>query len=390
MEHDGEIRNCTPCAASEAEEGSNSTATPEVNSHNDNFSSLAKQIDSSLAIQHEIIAHADNVIRKRNEDLVEPYKKIGSPMKETTKVFIEDEQLKKYPTLNTFNIPLIPVLLRKLVKDLVNFARDCLDEDFLTSIEYDGGHKHVIMSILKPKNFRSFSKYCKPILKDLPAKMVKDSMYKGLNDVEKEAARLKDIRDIRKWCIESLLEDDTVMHDVLRDIAKKKLGMFEKKRMSAADIGAMLKLFNVMPTTFRGMKSFMETFWEFRMFDSKDSVRLLYQDAVVPITGETTDELKIRYWYKEFKDVLILFLRDHGQLDLPLIMDAMKRIHIVFASDHGKEKSRSAIKILLMDADRDDSQVLKWGVASVGNIDHTKDDYKTLKDTIFPHFDRMI
>jgi len=39
------------------------------------------------------------------------------------------------------------------------------------------------------------------------------------------------------------------MHDVLRDIAKKKLGMIEKKRMSAADIGAMLKLFNAMPTT---------------------------------------------------------------------------------------------------------------------------------------------
>ena len=46
--------------------------------------------------------------------------------------------------------------------------------------------------------------------------------------------------------------------------------------------------------------------------------------------------------------------------------------------------------MLLMDANRDDSRVLKEGVSSIGNINHTKDDYPILQATIFPKFNKMI
>ena len=71
-------------------------------------------------------------------------------------------------------------------------------------------------------------------------------------------------------------------------------------------------------------------------------------------------------------------------------LNAMERIHVVFSCDHVKGQSRTAIKMLLMDADRDDSRVLKEGVSSIGNINHTKDDYPILQATIFPKFNEMI
>ena len=52
-----------------------------------------------------------------------------------------------------------------------------------------------------------------------------------LNEIEKEAAKLKDIGEIRKWCIEALLEDDTEAQDALQAVAENKLGMMKKKKM---------------------------------------------------------------------------------------------------------------------------------------------------------------
>ena len=74
-----------------------------------------------------------------------------------------ETELKKYPTLAAFNVPLIPILLRNLVKDLIHFGRDhCQDDeqDILSSIE-DNSHWHTIITMLKPKNLRSFNKHCR-------------------------------------------------------------------------------------------------------------------------------------------------------------------------------------------------------------------------------------
>ena len=90
---------------------------------------------------------------------------------------------------------------------------------------------------------------------------MKPPKYIHLNENEKEAVKRKDIREIRKWCIEALvLEDDTeARQDVLQAVAQDKLGMMKKKKMEAPEIGAMLKLFGILPTSFLGLKSFMET-----------------------------------------------------------------------------------------------------------------------------------
>ena len=88
-------------------------------------------------------------------------------------------------------------------------------------------------------------------------------------------------------------------------------------------------------------------------------------------------ELKIQYWYKDIDKVLLLFLSDIIKGSDKHSLNAMERIsNVVFSCDHGKGgQSHTAIKMLVMDADRDDSHVLKEGVSSIGNINHTKDGY---------------
>ena len=72
--------------------------------------------------------------------------------------------------------------------------------------------------------------------------------------------------------------------------------------MEAPEIGAMLKLYGILPTSFLGVKSFMETYWGFQMFTSNT---------------ETDDELTIQYWYKDIDKVLLLFLSDIKASDGP-------------------------------------------------------------------------
>ena len=55
--------------------------------------------------------------------------------------------------------------------------------------------------------------------------------------------------------------------------------------MKAESIGAILKLLNVSPTAFRKLKSFMELHWGWLMFASKDDIRSLRSNAILPIIG---------------------------------------------------------------------------------------------------------
>ena len=53
-------------------------------------------------VQKEVLMHAENVVRERNANLVEPYKKIGETVKSATPIpAMTETQLKKYPTLHS-------------------------------------------------------------------------------------------------------------------------------------------------------------------------------------------------------------------------------------------------------------------------------------------------
>ncbi len=86
--------------------------------------------------------------------------------------------------------------------------------------------------------------------------------------------------------------------------------MIEKVKMPAGDIGAMIGLANITPTSFLAIKSFMQTFYGYQMFESKTALRDLYNDAIVPLVDqyiEIDSEIKIDYSYKSIVDTLRQF-----------------------------------------------------------------------------------
>jgi hypothetical protein len=102
--------------------------------------------------------------------------------------------------------------------------------------------------------------------------------------MEKEA-QIKDAeKDIRGWMIEVLTENEDGM-DIIKEIAREKLGMVEATVMPANIVASLFKLTNMLPTAFRKLTSAVETFWGRRMFASAEkSVSQLRIDAVLPIT----------------------------------------------------------------------------------------------------------
>jgi len=161
--------------------------------------------------------------------------------------------------------------------------------------------------------------------------------------------------------------------------------------MPASDIGAMIQVSGITPTAFKGIKSFMQTFFEYRMFESENSVHELYYDAITPQTGCWTDEngLKTDYSYKDLEQAILLLVNDVFKVN-PSVIEATKRIHLFFSGDYGQGAMRFLCKVLLLEKDADDSRVISQQSFSIGEIDCKKDDYRTLPNTLMPKYDEII
>lgn len=112
-------------------------------------------------------------------------------------------------------------------------------------------------------------KTCRESVAGLPRRLVKGNDFNHLPEREKEA-QIKDAeKDIRGWMIKVLTENEGGM-DIIKEIAREKLGMVEATVMPANIVASLFKLTNMLPTTFRKLKSAVQTFWGRRMFASAE------------------------------------------------------------------------------------------------------------------------
>ena len=322
------------------------------------------------------------------KDLLQKYRDMNYGM-DAEELIVADKT--KYPMLSMFKIPLAPILLQKLSCELVNLQKEhstCNINNIVEANQTGGNHSYCNVTLLRPSNERSFGKHCFEKLRDLPRALVKDFVTKGMDDNEREEAARKETKKIRTWCINALLDDDDTGESVIA-VARKRFNMIEKVKMPAGDIGAMIGLANITPTSFLAIKSFMQTFYGYQMFESKTALRDLYNDAIVPLVDqyiEIDSEIKIDYSYKSIVDTLRLYIKD--EMVTGSVRDG-KRIHILFSGDHGASRMRFSIKVLVLDSDRDDAKVIAESCIPIGEIDG-KDDYLTLKNTLMPRYDTMI
>ena len=143
--------------------------------------------------------------------------------------------------------------------------------------------------------------------------LVNNSELKNIeNEEDKNKAIEEETLKRTKWIIESFMKNDQRVANIITDIARDELGLIRANMMKAESIGAILKLVNVSPTAFGKIKSFMELHWGWRMFDSKNDIRSLRSNAILPIIGrsDVNLQLSINYWYKNFIPLITQAMED--------------------------------------------------------------------------------
>ena len=183
------------------------------------------------------------------------------------------------------------------------------------------------------------------------------------------------------------MKNDQRVANIITNIARDELGLIRAKTMKAESIGAILKLVNVSPTAFRKLKLFMELHWGWRMFASKYEIRSLRSNDILPIIGryDVNPQLSINYWYKNFIPLITQAMEDLVEME-DNFEQTTKRIHFICSCDHGQGALRSCAKILFLDQDRLSSKVIAERIYNVGNVDHTKDNYEILENTLMPDY----
>ena len=112
----------------------------------------------------------------------------------------------KFHLLSKFNIPTAPIILHRLVTEIIQLQQENQELNIIDITEsnmHGGSHK----------NKQSFQKYCHDQLRKLPQKLVKNAEKKDEEEIEQN-----------KKCIKTLLVDGVII-----EVAKT-YGMVEQKK----------------------------------------------------------------------------------------------------------------------------------------------------------------
>ena len=129
------------------------------------------------------------------------------------------------------------------------------------------GHWRVLISLPCTSSHESFKKCCRDLVAGLTKKLIAVKQTRSGQNIENvESAEEKEKfkaaeREMCRWMILAMIRSDDDAKQVVRDIAREELGMAEATMMPADKIAGILKLFNILHNAFKGLKSYMETFW---------------------------------------------------------------------------------------------------------------------------------
>ena len=149
----------------------------------------------------------------------------------------------------------------------------------------------MLISLPCTSSHASFKKCCRNLVAGLPNKQIAVKQTRSGQNIEnfdsaeeKEKFKAAEI-EMRRWMILAMIRSDDDVKQIVRDIAREELIIVEAKMMPADKIAGIFKLFNILPNAFKGLKSYMETFWGWRMFASATAVASLNAYTILPITG---------------------------------------------------------------------------------------------------------
>ena len=113
------------------------------------------------------------------------------------------------------------------------------------------------------------------------------------------------------------------------------------------------------------------------MFTSDKSISQLRKYAVLPIADHWMNgEEQINYWYKNLQSILI--------------QEATNQIVQVKNLYHGQVGFISALKLLFMKGDAEDSECVSVCIAEIVNIDCGNDNYQVLQNNYIQNHDKKM
>ena len=335
---------------------------------------------------------ASNFAKDLNPGLVEGYAKCSVPQIDLVEIIIGGDGrsfTKDFPMMDLFNIPLIPVIIRKLLQNVVKLNQMYPDLNLLSFDTFGDDAMNVLVAFPQAStrdvfvNKGSRATFCK-----IPEMLVNNSELKNIkNEEDKKKAIEEETLKRTKRIIESFMKNDQRVANIITDIAREELGLIRAKMMKEEGIVAILKIVNVSQTAFRKLRLFMELHWGWRMFASKYDIRSLRLNAILPIIGccDVNPQLIINYWYKKFIPLITQAMVELFEVE-DNYAQSTNRIHFICSCDHGQGALRSCAKILSLDQDSLSAKVIAERVYTVGNVDHNKDNYKIMENTLMSHY----
>ena len=258
-----------------------------------------------------------NFSKDLNRELVEGYTKCGVPQIDLVEIMIDGDGrslTKDFPMMDFFNIPLIPVIIRKLLQNIVKLNQMYPDLNLLSFNTFGGDAMNVLVDFPQASTRDvSTNKGSRATICKIREMLVNNSELKNIeNEEDKKKAIEEETLKRTKWIIESFMKNDQRVANIITDIERDELGLIRANMMKAESIVAILKIVNVSPTAFRKLKSFMELNCGWRMFASKDEIRSLRSNDILPIIGryDVNPQLSINYWYKKFIPLITQAMED--------------------------------------------------------------------------------
>ena len=298
----------------------------------------------------------------------------------------EEEKLKKVPALTQLGIPLIPSVLRVVLKEIVQLSNQFEKEDLLSFQNWKGEQVSMIQ-IPKCKNKESFDRMNrrKKFIDNLPSSII--GRRSGL-----------EANEVRRWIMNRLGKMD---EDGFVKVAAELGYNLKGKVMDQHTAEAMWDDANVNTRSQRMiLRYFRATFGKRCIIemgrknedgsggdDAKHSMLGNYQPVLPIVKEKTIDGELITYWTKNIINAMSsslssrLYSNDEAKQN-------MRSIDIVFGGDHGQRKFRMVAKIIVRG--ETESKIIDEWVIKIGHIDCKKDSYHVLRETIGPSLDEAI
>ena len=161
-----------------------------------------------------------------------------------------------FPMMDFFNIPLIPVIIRKLIQNIVKLNQMYPYLNLLSFDTFGGDAMNFLVDFTQASTRDMFMKKgSQATICKILEMLVNNSELKNIkNEEDKKKAIEEETLKRTKWIIESFMNNDQRFANIITDIARDELGLIRAKMMKAYSIGEVLKPMNVSPTEFRKLK----------------------------------------------------------------------------------------------------------------------------------------